>query len=536
MRTLTVMFFLMVSFFNCQAQTVLAWPYSEISTYATAVTDEYIWSAIYGGLTRVSVDGEEKLFTSVNSGLPSDYISCLAHGSGVLLWVGTDRGLVLWEAGTWTVYTKSNSGLLSDNVTCLKFDGDGILWVGSDAGINSYKDGNWTSIKTDAEVQALEHDDATGILWAGLAGGRICKLSGKVLDQVHRIPRYESYPGFFEDNYVNDLKLDNQGRLWAALASGLECFASGGWKHFSAKDLKQTYQPQAIGVDRSGVVWVGGIGLSYFDGKQWINVTESLDGNLTGMVQNIEALRRELRPFLLVSTSEFAEITGGSCLVGVDFEDDYESAEWAIRNNIFPDLGIADRFWEHIDDLQQEDWWDVNLYGDPVKLIVATSLLGSPLGADKKIWYDVVNDVFHGEGIELVPQPVPDLSLYTEADPDSGDPGQSDYQAFMGALYNEDGRTCDLLVARGFDVNAYSMELSDYLLERVEHFFPGGLSYFEMSDAEIARDKRSLAHSLASSLTRLKRYGLKLPDKKKLLSAAVNGDLPDLAIEAIRQY
>ncbi len=539
MRKLTVLALFSSCLIVCQAQTLFYGQYNDISTFSFASSDSYLWSSIFGGLARVSDRSDKnhpEMFTEANSELPSDYVSSLASVDEEILWVGTDRGLASWDDGIWTLFTKENSGLLSDNIMCLEVDSKGTLWVGSDSGINSHMDGKWTSLRTGAEVQALEYDDATGTLWAGMAGGIISKLNGDRLVEALRIPRYESYPGFFEDNYVNDLKLDSQERLWAALASGLECYSGGSWKHYSSKDLKLTGMPQALGVDRTGVVWVGGIGLSYFDGKQWIDATKALKGQPFGNVRSIEGLKREFGYSLIIATSEVAEIGGGLCLIGVDPENTVESAVWVMRNNVFQELKIADR-WEHVDDIPEEAWWDIDLYGDPVRFIVASSLLGSPMGMGRKVWYDVDKDVFHGQGIELVPQPVPDLSSYfTMDDKVPGDQGMVHHDSFISAFYSGDYQACERMIAQGFDVNDEAGEFCDDLMQEIRYFYPNDTSYLEMSEAEIALDIRSKAHYLARYLTELKHYGLRLQNKSELLSEAIDYDMPELVIEAIRQY
>jgi len=538
MKHFVVFVLLLICVTSGQAQTVIAHHYNDFDTFATLLTGTYLWSAVYGGLARTQNYADRakpEIFTSANSALPSDYVSCLASDGEELLWAGTDQGLTRWNDGVWTIFTKDNSGLLSNEISCLDLTDTGTLWVGTDVGVSCLQDDTWTSVETESAVQALEFDTTTGNLWLGLDGGRIAHLTGDSLVEVLHIPLFESYPGHFEGNSVNDLAIDHQGRLWAALASGLECYSGGSWTHYSPEDLKLIGVPNAVAIDRTGVVWTGGVGLSYFDGSKWIEARP--DESMIANVHSMEPLERKHGFYLSVSAAEVAEIGGGLHFVDVDTDDLAATAVQVIRNNVFPELKIVESHWQHVEDIPEDAWWDIEIFGDPARFIVASSLLGSPLGAGRQVWYDVAGDVFHGQGVELLPQPIPDLSEFFPADGAVVyDPDLSELDLFWSALSGGDRRTCERLIAQGFDVNRYAEEFSQGFMQDIEYFYPNDTSWLYYTEEEVAREVRDMAHFRVRELTLLKSCGLRLPRKAELLSAAIECDMPELVIEAIRQY
>jgi len=100
-------------------------------------------------------------FTTANSGLPSNYVTCLAgevRGSDYYLWIGTNWGVAVLDVvnDSWTVYDKGNSGILSENVRSLLVDSDGSVWIGTTNGISILDlPSTWTSIRTSTPGSGL---------------------------------------------------------------------------------------------------------------------------------------------------------------------------------------------------------------------------------------------------------------------------------------------------------------------------------------------------------------------------------------------
>jgi len=82
-------------------------------------------------------DGENwTVYNLGNSGLPSNYVFCLAFDAPGNIWMGTEGGgLGKFDGESWTVYDTANSGLPSDYVSYMDWareymDWDGWSWFG----------------------------------------------------------------------------------------------------------------------------------------------------------------------------------------------------------------------------------------------------------------------------------------------------------------------------------------------------------------------------------------------------------------------
>ena len=78
------------------------------------------------------------VYDTINSGLPSNYINCIAIDGDGNKWIGTgefdedsDGGLAEFDGTNWTVYNTSNSELPEHYVRAIAIDGDGNKWIGT---------------------------------------------------------------------------------------------------------------------------------------------------------------------------------------------------------------------------------------------------------------------------------------------------------------------------------------------------------------------------------------------------------------------
>jgi len=83
------------------------------------------------------------VYDTVNSGLPHNFVDCLAFDAPGNEWIGTEGGgLANFDRETWTVYNLVNSGLPSNFVDCLAFDVPGNIWIGTwGGGLAVYREG-----------------------------------------------------------------------------------------------------------------------------------------------------------------------------------------------------------------------------------------------------------------------------------------------------------------------------------------------------------------------------------------------------------
>lgn len=92
-----------------------------------------VWAGTWGGgLSRY--DGKSWKTYTTAEGLPGNHVFMLHADLDGQIWIGTDKGLALWQDGKFKVLT-SKDGLLADNVFAMTTTPDGGKWIGSYGGV-----------------------------------------------------------------------------------------------------------------------------------------------------------------------------------------------------------------------------------------------------------------------------------------------------------------------------------------------------------------------------------------------------------------
>ncbi len=155
---------------------------------------------------------------------------------GDLIWVGTDRGILLYHLKEDRVVSKfdSSNGLVSDVITVIKIGPTGGVWVGTyGGGMSKYDGSDWTHYNTPD----------------------------------------------LSDPYVYDILFDPEGRMWVANWKGVSVFDGKNWKSYTEEDGIIDDWVYALARDRDGVMWLGTEGgVSRYDGAGFINYTHQKDG------------------------------------------------------------------------------------------------------------------------------------------------------------------------------------------------------------------------------------------------------------------
>ncbi|MFP4165278.1 MAG: tetratricopeptide repeat protein [Chitinispirillaceae bacterium] len=90
-------------------------------------------------------EGDWVRYDSLNSKLPINDAWPLAFRNGVV-WIAAERsGLVSFDGKKWKAYDVWNSGLLSNTVFSVNFDRDGNLWAATDYGLSRFDGKEWYS-------------------------------------------------------------------------------------------------------------------------------------------------------------------------------------------------------------------------------------------------------------------------------------------------------------------------------------------------------------------------------------------------------
>ena len=260
---------------------------------------------------------------SINQGATS-FIHSLAIDATGTLWMGTVSGVFRSDREMWGREVRAPAGGPINEIQAMLADDEGNLWIGT----------RGAGIRLKVAGKALEHDERlyrqedglpspyiTGIaaddrggIWAGTWQGiALLKPGAKSWSQpvaVERLPsshvtavlarreqlwigtgnglaRYDAGTGVVQaeaalaQQFVRDLALDSNQRLWVA-TDGAGIFvesADGNWTHYSGDSVGNPALPgnsvAALAPDPKvpGAMWVGvnGQGLSYFDGRDWLD-------------------------------------------------------------------------------------------------------------------------------------------------------------------------------------------------------------------------------------------------------------------------
>ena len=290
------------------------------------------------GLDIFDAQSESWTLIDQGKGLPSDSVTALTVvGDREQIWIASDLGIsVLTEAGV-IAYDTTNTPLETNDVQVMISNDQGIVWLGAGNKVYKIDDAQWT-IYSDAYVlaSAFPTDDITalallgdGTLWIASSTGELCLFDPTAVTckEFFGAAELTSASG------VTGLALDSQNRLYVATAQdGVRMYEDGMWRTYRAPDetilsthvrtFAQTtdgllwlatdtglyqinpgtervlqsftqentnYPVEAIVTlfpDSAGGLWVGGVGVGYFDGDQWLTYTIT-DGLASDQVQAI---------------------------------------------------------------------------------------------------------------------------------------------------------------------------------------------------------------------------------------------------------
>jgi ligand-binding sensor domain-containing protein/serine phosphatase RsbU (regulator of sigma subunit) len=154
------------------------------------------------------------LCVSTDQGLPSNEIQDIKLDSRGYLWLGTDRGLALYDGRFVTTYNTKH-GLPEDFITCIEEDKEGNLWMGTRSeGIVKFDGMSFYHYDTDSiapkrEIKniAFDHD---GNLWCAIQFGGFAKYDGE------KFHIYQQAQGVVGNRPTTAVTVDNANNVWVS--------------------------------------------------------------------------------------------------------------------------------------------------------------------------------------------------------------------------------------------------------------------------------------------------------------------------------
>jgi hypothetical protein len=239
---------------------------TDIIGYTGKADSNFVEVATKGGVARIYTDEEKiKVVTvlqTINSGLVSDSVTCLAINGNSIHWYGTYFGLPTFNGTAWKLFSDLDY-LVSNNVTdvvspendwtYVTSNGKGVSRVKQDVdGISGASEitTKWHGIASDNVFSVFI--DHLGKRWFGTDKG----VSSQYGDKPKKNwSTYTSVNGL-ANNIVNSITEDASGTMWFATCGGVSAYNGKDWKNYTESNGLSGNDVRSVAVDNNGDIWV----------------------------------------------------------------------------------------------------------------------------------------------------------------------------------------------------------------------------------------------------------------------------------------
>jgi sugar lactone lactonase YvrE len=234
---------------------------------------------LYGvgyGIYRINRVQQARGWTTYTTadGLTDDRVNALALDAEGRVWIGTERGLSIWEDERSIAPEDVAAPLSNQRVTALLADTQGRIWVGTEEGLMVFNGERWRTIAADemglpeARVRALT-TGPEGAVWVGTRAG------AAAWDGITWETATPTESGLSSD-VVLSIEVDAGGAVWMGTEAGLAVLdRSGGEPAWAAYTAARSSLPansvRTLQAGPGGEIWVGtdGGGLCRVVSGEW---------------------------------------------------------------------------------------------------------------------------------------------------------------------------------------------------------------------------------------------------------------------------
>ncbi len=199
-----------------------------------------------------------------NSGLGESRVNCMASDANGRLWVGTDKGIAMWNGTHFQDATPTNSDSSLD-VEFLAVPGDGCLWAVVNGSVRKAVGRRWI-----LEVESLKNTFAGNLSRMGVQddhhGGAWLYRYGRDGEGLWHVAAngqvctFDSQEGL-SGKSVNCYFEDREGNMWVALAAGgLVRIREKRFQTIDASDEISPKPAQSVCEEGDGTIWIGTLG------------------------------------------------------------------------------------------------------------------------------------------------------------------------------------------------------------------------------------------------------------------------------------
>ncbi len=284
----------MIYLFLCdiavQSQSILIWDNHSCYNEVNCILDlgDSLWVGTDGGLACISKASlSVQYYNKQNSGLPDCKINAMIKEKDNI-YLGTDCGLTLYEAGSWFTYTNQNSILPDNSVTALYYSDIASTIVAGfqDGNVLRIDSAGWNlclgnTVQKPGSKITCTIIDTSGNIWAGSLDSSVYSYDGN--DWYCYSPLATWFTGGTPK--ITVLFLDNSGTLYLGLENyiGFFRFSNNNYWSWTVNLFGYYTSPNKVTVDSSNTFWFSNgnhLGFRSWDGSVFDSMP-GLNGHLT---------------------------------------------------------------------------------------------------------------------------------------------------------------------------------------------------------------------------------------------------------------
>ena len=301
-----------------------------------------IWLGTNGGLLKF--DGIKfKQYSNIN-GLPSNKINDILFDNNGL-WLATDKGLVNMKNETFkTIISNDINGLKNIKTTSVSKSKDGVYFITSEVdGVYVYDPNSFISIEESEGLKSNENIsdmkmDNEGYLWAGGLNG-LYKIDNGIV-----IKHFDKKNSGLKSNGIGKINFSNDGSLWMIGFRNISKYSNGIIKDVTKEiNLPSNAYIFDIDFDNEGTIWLASNkGLGMYKNDSLIIFNES-DGLVRPSINSSVAIGKK------------GEIIYGTYASGFSVFDEGEFTNFdnsnGLANNLIWDISVDSKnnYWIALD-------------------------------------------------------------------------------------------------------------------------------------------------------------------------------------------